>query len=91
MNAYATALLERQQIIESNLNDFHIILSKARKGNMGLTLEEDKTLEWCKAQANHILWFRELQKVNQALNKIRRCVGYENVNGKRIAVYKYKD
>lgn len=68
MNAYATALLNRKEFLENGLNDFHIILSKARKGNMGLTLEEDKTLEWCTAQANHVLWFRELQKVNQALH-----------------------
>lgn len=87
----STELLCQQRFIESKLDGYNAIISKARKGAMGLTLEEDKTHQWKQARQQHAVYFAELRKVNQQLNKLRKCTGFEIINGKRIAIYKYKD
>lgn len=91
MNAYATELLKQKDLIEDKLNNLHVEISKARRGKMGLTLDIDKTPEWLQATADHIIAFNRLRAINQQLNKMRTCVGYEAINGKRVAIYKYKN
>jgi hypothetical protein len=86
----ATTLLQQQAEIEDKLTNLEATLHKARTGAMGLTLEEDKTTEWRKAKAQHAVYFKMLRTINGQLNKLRKHVGYDNVNGRRVAVYQYK-
>lgn len=83
-------LLNKQARIEFILDGLQAVLNAAPRGEMGLTLDEAKTPVWRQAKQQHALYFKELQTVNKALNKIRKCIGYENVNGKRTPIYKYK-
>jgi len=91
MNNLAIALLERQKLIEDKLDIYGAILNKAEKGAMGLTLDTAKTPEWKEAKQQHAIWFKLYRECNSALNKQRKHVGYECVNGKRVSIFKYKD
>ena len=42
-------------------------------------------------QRQHAIYFAAYRRINGQLAKIRKCVGYENVNGRRVAIYEYKD
>ncbi len=90
MTAEATKLLTEIQTIEQGLKACEAVINKARKHANGLTLEEDKTIEWRKAKTEYGRLFIELRKANQQLNKLRKFSHYENVNGKLTAVYQYK-
>lgn len=86
----AKTLLNTRSLIETKLTECEAILGKARKGDMGLTLAEDKTPEWNKAKNDHAVWFEKYRQVNSLLSKIRKADGYVAVAGKRVCVYKYK-
>jgi hypothetical protein len=87
----ALSLIKQAEIINANLDRLHDIINKAERGAMGLTLDSSKTPEWSKAKHEYDMMFSRLRAVNSQLNKLRKCVGYEAVNGKRVAIYQYKD
>jgi len=91
MNALAAALIERQGALEGKLNTLDALIKKAKRGAMGLTLESEKTPEWREARKAYSMYWAALRNVNMQLNKLRTCVGYENVNGRRSPIYKYND
>lgn len=86
----AQLLIQRQQTLESKLDVFSQILNKARRGAMGLTLDEDKTPEWKEAHKQYNIHWKYYQQVNKELSKLRKFKGYEIVDGKRVAIYQYK-
>lgn len=88
--ATAIELINKQQALQSELDEYELIINKARRGNMGLTLEEDKTPEWRWAKKMHFLTWAKYQQVNKELAKLRKFKRYELVDGKRVAVYIYK-
>lgn len=90
MTALAATLLNEQTVINEKLDALHIVINKAERDAMGLTLESSKTPEWHEAKRLYSKYFEQLRRINSQLNKIRTCVGYENVGGKRVAVYKHK-
>ena len=90
MSPLATILLTQQAALDEKLNSLHDILNKAERGPMGMTLDSAKTPEWREAKRLYNTYFSQLRSVNQQLNRLRKCVGYEAVNGKRVAIYKYK-
>lgn len=90
MTTEAQLLLDHVNLCQNKLDALDAIIKRARRGEMGLTLEEDKTMEWRKAKTEYSRWFIELQKTNKALNKLRKFSHYENVDGKCTAVYNYK-
>lgn len=91
MNTYQTELLKLQAQIEAHLTAQEAIIGKARKGTMGLTLEEDKTPEYKQAVKQHATLWANYRKVNGAISKQRKHVWYELQNGKWVSIYKYKD
>ena len=90
MTQEAQLLLNQVKQIENKLNALDAIIKRARRSNNGLTLEEDKTIEWRKAKVEYGKWFIELQKSNKALRHLRKFSHYANVDGKCTAVYNYK-
>lgn len=89
-SAYAQALLDRQAQLEARLDELDHILQKAERGAMGLTKDEAKTPEWKAAKVEREKVWKGYQAVNQELSKLRKADGYENINGKRVTKYKYK-
>lgn len=87
----AATLLNSIEAIEAQMEAQEAILSKAGRLPNGLTKECDKTPEWRKAKVEHGRLFIELRKANQQLNKLRKLSHFENHDGKRVAIYKYKD
>lgn len=90
MNLTATLLLNQQAELEAKLENVYAVIAKARRGEMGLTLDEDKTPEWRKAKSDHAFYFSQLRMVNSKLNKERIFLRYDVKDGKRVSVYKYK-
>lgn len=86
----AQMLIETQKLLESKLDAFSVILNKARRGEMGLTLDEDKTPEWKEAKNQYAIHWKQYQQVNSRLSKLRKFKGYQIIDGKRIATYQYK-
>lgn len=86
----AQNLIKQAEIINTNLDRLHDIINSADRGAMGLTLDSAKTPEWSKVKHEYDVQFCRLHSVNQQLNKLRKCVGYEALNGKRVAIYEYK-
>jgi ornithine carbamoyltransferase len=80
MRTYATILLEQQQLLETELDRYSAILNKARRGAMGLTIEEDKTPEWKEAKRLYSICWASYQQVNKQLTKLRKFKGYEMAN-----------
>lgn len=91
MNPQAATLLNSIEAIKAQMEAQEAIISQAGRNASGLTLEADKTPEWRAAKVEHGRLFIELRKANQQLNKLRKLSHYENHNGKRVAIYKYKD
>jgi hypothetical protein len=85
----ATLLLTHQANIEAKLDQLGAIIDKARRGAMGLTLDEDKTLEWHSAKRAYNTAFNMLRDTNSKLNKLRKAYHFEAINGKRVTIYKY--
>ena len=90
LSEYAKNLLDRQSFVEDGLRQFEAVINKAEKSTSGLTLDSAKTPEWRDAKRQYAIWFNAYRRINGQLAKIRKCVGYENVNGKRVAIYQYK-
>ncbi len=90
MTQEAQSLLNQVKQIENKLNALDAIIKRARRSEMGLTLESDKTDEWRKARVEYGRWFIELQKANKALRHLRKLSHYVNIDGKCTAVYNYK-
>lgn len=90
LNTLAESLIKQAEIINANLDRLHDVINKAERGVMGLTLDSAKTPEWSKAKHEYDMMFCRLRQVNSQLNKLRQCVGYEVMNGKRVAIYQYK-
>lgn len=90
MTIEASNLLKQAEIINANLDRLHTLINSAERGPMGLTLDSSKTPEWRKAKHEYDVQFCRLRQVNQQLNKLRKCVGYQVENGKRVAIYQYK-
>lgn len=88
---YAQQLLDEQARIEKKLDELHTLISKAGRSPMGLTIDADKTPEWKEAKRLYAIYWGGYRNVNQKLNKIRKAVGYEAVNGKRVTIYQYKN
>lgn len=86
----AQLLINEQQFIDSKLDEYGAIISKARTGAMGLTLDEDKTPEWREAKRLYSIWWAKYQTVNKSLSKLRKPSDYIIINGKRVIIYKYK-
>lgn len=86
----STILLARLEIVNQNLDKYDAIVKKARRGAMGLTLGEDKTDEWREAKIQWGKYWSELRSINQRLNKIRKAIGFQIVEGKRVTIYTYK-
>lgn len=86
----AQQLLSQQSSIEIKLDELHAIISKAQRGPMGMTIAEAKTTEWKEAKRLHSIYWDAYRSVNTKLNKIRKAVGYEAINGKRVTIYQYK-
>ena len=89
MSMLASNLLSQQQTIEIKLDELHETINKAERGPMGLTIDSSKTPEWREAKKQYAIYFQQFRKINQQLNKLRKCIGYENVNGRRVPIYKY--
>lgn len=89
MTPHATELINKQAYLESILDKYSAVINKARRGAMGLTLEEDKTPEWKEAKRLYDAHWKMYQDVNKALSKLRKFKGYEIINGKRVCMYKY--
>ncbi len=87
----STQLLTAITLLNEQMTVQEAIIGKAGKQPSGLTLEQDKTPEWRKAKTEFGRLFIELRKANQQLNKLRKLTGYEIQDGKRVAIYKYKD
>jgi hypothetical protein len=79
-----------KEIIDEMLEEAEKVIHSARRGPMGLTLEEDKTPQWKEAKRQFAYWFKELQKYNKQFLKTHKHTGYMNVNGKRVATYQPK-
>lgn len=91
MNDHAKNLLSRLSEIEAARSEQEAILRKTPKGLNGITPDSAKTDEWRQALALHAKYFKEIRDINSSLNKIRKHIGFENINGRRVPVYKYKD
>jgi len=85
----AAELLTHQANIEAKLDQLGAIIDKARRGDMGLTLDEDKTPEWLNAKRAYNTAFAMLRDTNAKLNKLRKPDHFEAINGKRVTIYKY--
>lgn len=86
----AAILIKQAEILNANLDRLHDVINKAERGAMGITLDGSKTPEWSKAKHEWVIQFARLRQINGALNKLRKCVGYKAVDGKRVAIYQYK-
>lgn len=86
----ASTLLHEQERLEGLLSKYETELNKARRGPMGLTMDEDKTPIWHEAKRLHGIYWKEYQQVNKMLSKMRKLKGYKVENGKRVAIYEYK-
>lgn len=91
ISLHAQQLIDKQAEIDAKLDELHNIITKAGRGPMGLTLDADKTPEWREAKRMYAIYWDAYRNVNQQLNKIRKAVGYEAVNGKRVVIYQYKN
>lgn len=87
---YAQQLLNKQFVIEIKLSECEAIINKAGDGAMGLTLDADKTPEWKEAKRLYAIYWNAYRRINQQLNRIRKAIGYDAVNGKRVTIYQYK-
>jgi len=74
----AQQLLDRQADLNLKLDSLHNIIDKT------------KAPEWIQAKTMYNVYFSALREINMKLNKIRKAVGYEVVNGKRVTIYQYK-
>jgi len=90
LSEYAQNLLDRQSFVEDGLKAFGSVIKKARKHASGLTFDEDKTPEWKEAARQYDIYFAAYRRINQQLSKIRTLVGYEAIDGRRVAIYQYK-
>jgi hypothetical protein len=86
----AQQLLSHQSAIEVKLSELEAIINKAERGPMGMTIDAAKTPEWKEAKHMHSIYWAAYREVNAKLSKIRKAVGYEAINGKRVTVYQYK-
>lgn len=86
----AQQLLTEQSVIESKLKELEGIINNAARGAMGITLDSSKTSEWKEAKTLYSIYWASLRAVNVKLSKIRKAVGYEAINGKRVTIYQYK-
>ena len=91
ISEYAQNLLDRQSFVEDGLKQFEAIIQLAERNANGLTLDSAKTPEWKEAKRQYSIYWAAYQRINSQLAKIRKCVGYENVNGRRVPLYQYKD
>lgn len=87
--AQAAELLTHQANIEAKLDQLGAIIDQARRGSMGLTLDEDKTPQWLSAKRAYNTAFNMLRDINSKLNKLRKADRFEAINGKRVTIYKY--
>lgn len=85
----AADLLTHQANIEAKLDQLGAIIDQARRGSMGLTLDEDKTPQWLSAKRAYNTAFNMLRDINSKLNKLRKADHFEAINGKRVTIYKY--
>lgn len=76
-----------KELIDGKLSACEAILQGAERGAMGLTLDAAKTSEWHEAKRQYNYWFKELQKYNKQFLKTHKRTGYENINGRRVAIY----
>lgn len=87
----ATELLQREQQIKVHLDRLHDVLNSFPRDEMGLTPDEVKrSSEWKKAKADWNYWFNAERENNKQLNKIRKHIGFEVKDGKRISIYQYE-
>ena len=91
LSEYAQNLLDRQSFIESNLKEMEAIINKAKRNEYGLTLDADKTAVWQAAKKQYSVYWDAYRRINMQLNKIRKAVGFEVVNGKRVTIYQYNN
>jgi hypothetical protein len=91
LSEYAQNLLDRQSFIESNLSEMEAIINKAKRNEYGLTLDADKTAVWQAAKKQYSVYWDAYRRINSELSKIRKAVGYESVNGKRVTIYQYNN
>lgn len=86
----AQQLTTRQAELEIKLSELEVIINKADKGPMGITLDSAKTPEWKEAKRMHSIYWDAYREVNMKLSKMRKATGYEAINGKRVTIYQYK-
>lgn len=86
----AQQLLAEQSDLETKLNELEAIINKAERGLLGLTAEGAKTAEWKEAQRLYSIYWNAYRNVNMKLSKMRKAIGYEARDGKRITIYQYK-
>lgn len=90
LSEYAKNLLERQSFVEDGLRDLEAAINRmARRNACGLTLDADKTPAWKEAKRQYSIYWAAYRRINQQLSKIRKVVGYEVVDGKRVTIYQY--
>ena len=90
MTTQVLELLKKQAQLDLETSNLSNILNSAERGSMGLTLDSAKTDDWKAAKSSFSKKWKEYQEVNKALNKLRKAIGFEIVNGKRVTIYKYK-
>lgn len=77
-----------KEIIDQNLDKWDTVLKSFPRGPMGLTPDHIKASpEWKEARRQYDYWFSQLRAYNKAFLKTHKHVGYEIVEGKRIALY----
>lgn len=80
-----------KDIIESNVDKWSNILKSFPRGDFGLTPDVIKaTAEYKEAKQQYNYWFEQLRAYNKQFLKTHKCVGFEIVNGKRVAIYQPK-
>lgn len=55
----------------------------------GLTLDADRTPEWHNAKKMYSIYWDAYRRVNKQLSKVRKAIGHEAINGKRVTIYQY--
>ena len=80
-----------KEIIDQKLDEAHNIINSFPRGTMGLSTEETRNNPvYIQAKKDWAIWFEELRKYNKQFLKAHKLVGYELINGKRVAIYKLK-
>lgn len=86
---FAQSLLDEQSILEGKLSQMEGVINKAPRQSNGLTLDADRTPEWRNAKKMYSIYWDAYRRVNKQLSKVRKAIGYEAINGKRVAIYQY--